>query len=138
MLAVNSAAAQALDALRHYPDGVVMDIAPDDPMYLSWSRDLDKAYVKHGRMMLDCVRLAMVSARKETVQNILDLPSGHGRVLRLLKAEYPEAKLTACDILTDAVDFCAETFGATPLYGKERPGEIELLEQYDLIWCGSC
>ena len=54
-----------------------------------------------------------------------------------MKAEYPEAKLTACDILTDAVDFCAETFGATPLYGKERPGEIELLEQYDLIWCGS-
>ena len=72
---MNSAAAQALDALRHYPDGVVMDIAPDDPMYLSWSRDLDKAVcASTAEMMLDCVRLAMVSARKETVQNILDLP----------------------------------------------------------------
>ena len=61
-----------------------MDIAPDDPMYLaSGTRNLDMAYVKHGRMMLDCVRLAMVSARKETAQNILDLPSGHGRVLRV-------------------------------------------------------
>ena len=69
-------------------------------------------------------------------ERILDLPSGHGRALRYLQAEYPEADLTACDIIRGAVEFCAETFGATPVYGKEDPADIEL-GTYDLIWCGS-
>jgi hypothetical protein len=58
-------------------------------------------------------------------------------VLRFLRAEYPQARVAACDIDHEAVDFCAEAFGATPVYGRERPGEIELGNQFDLIWCGS-
>jgi SAM-dependent methyltransferase len=76
-------------------------------------------------------------AQKESVTSILDLPSGHGRVARILRAEYPDARLTACDIDRDGVDFCAEAFAARPVYGHERPHEIELDDTFDLIWCGS-
>ena len=86
---------------------------------------------------LDCIRLALLAAQKESVSSILDLPSGHGRVTRILRAEYPDARLTACDIDHDGVDFCAETFGARPVYGHERPQDIELGDTFDLIWCGS-
>jgi SAM-dependent methyltransferase len=35
------------------------------------------------------------------------------------------------------VEFCAETFGAKPLYGYYDPDQIETEETFDLIWCGS-
>jgi SAM-dependent methyltransferase len=86
---------------------------------------------------VEVIRHAMAAAKRETFRRILDCPCGHGRVLRALKAEFPRAELTACDLDRDGVDFCAKTFGATPIYSKENPIEIELPDQYDLIWCGS-
>ena len=77
------------------------------------------------------------SRPKKKSERILDLPSGHGRVLRYLKAEYPDARLTACDIHPDAVDFCAQVLGATPIYGQAHPNEMEFQDKFDLIWCGS-
>ena len=50
---------------------------------------------------------------------------------------FPGARLTACDIDTDAVDFCALTFGATPIYSHGTPENIPLKGNYDLIWVGS-
>ena len=47
---------------------------------------------------------------------MLDFACGHGRVMRTLKAAFPDALLTACDIDRDGVDFCARTFGAAPVY----------------------
>jgi SAM-dependent methyltransferase len=57
-------------------------------------------------------------------------------VLRFLRDAYPEAEITACDIDREAVYFCAETFGAIPLYSSENPTEIQT-GHFDLIWCGS-
>jgi SAM-dependent methyltransferase len=94
-------------------------------------------YFRWGWLGLRCVELALQAARKETVDSILDLPCGHGRVLRALQAKFPEAKLTACDIDRDGVDFCAEVFGATPVYSEENPADVSLPDSYDLIWCGS-
>jgi len=54
-----------------------------------------------------------------------------------LKAAFPAAELAACDIDREGVDFCAATFGATPIYGHENPDEIDIRERYDLVWCGS-
>jgi SAM-dependent methyltransferase len=94
-------------------------------------------YFVFGDAAVRCIRLAMNATERTTFGNILDFPSGHGRVLRTLKAAFPEARLTACDMDRDGVDFCAETFGAKPIYSVEDPGRIELPGQYDLIWCGS-
>jgi SAM-dependent methyltransferase len=94
-------------------------------------------YFLSGRLALDSIRLSMVAIGKTQVESVLDLPSGYGRVLRWIAAEFPAARLTACDIDPQGVDFCSRVFGATPVYGREDPANIELHDGYDLIWCGS-
>jgi hypothetical protein len=131
-LTAGRAAAECAGALERYPEGVIEEISPRDHMFRVKER-----YLRSGRTGLDCVRLGMVAAEKTSVASALDLPSGHGRVLRWIKAEFPDARLGACDIDHDGVDFCAATFGATPVYGREDPGDIEVDAPYELIWCGS-
>src|SRR5689334_7802613 len=94
-------------------------------------------YLATGASALKAVRLALLAARAPEPQRILDLPCGHGRVLRWLAAAFPDARLTACDLLTDGVDFCAEAFGAAPVHSVPEPS-VELFgATYDLIWVGS-
>lgn len=114
------------------PEGVIEEVSPRDTMF----RDRQR-YLNSGRRGLECIRLGLVAAGKTRVERVLDLPSGHGRVLRWIKAEFPAARLGACDIDREAVDFCAATFGATPIYGRDDPAEVELDAPYDLIWSGS-
>jgi SAM-dependent methyltransferase len=112
---------------------VLQDVSPSDEMYPG---DPDH-YFGYGQWALRCIRLAAMTARQDGFLAILDFPSGHGRVLRTLKAAFPNARLTACDIDRDAVDYCAETFGAEPVYSQHDPAEIEFHGDFDLIWCGS-
>jgi SAM-dependent methyltransferase len=112
-----------------------MEISPRDHMFNTDPNPVN--YHALGFGALDCIRLAMLAAQKETLSSILDLPSGHGRVTRILRAEFPAARIAACDIDHGGVDFCAETFGATPVYGHERPQDIQIDDTFDLIWCGS-
>jgi SAM-dependent methyltransferase len=79
----------------------------------------------------------MLQTRKAEVRRILDFGSGYGRILRQFKAAFPDARLAACDILPEAVDFCAQTFGAEPIYAADDPGETALAGEFDLIWLGS-
>jgi SAM-dependent methyltransferase len=129
------ATATCMEALAGYPVPNE-EISPRDHMYNSSSEPKYHSYRMLGRQALDCIRLAMLAAQKDTATSILDLPSGHGRVLRLLKADFPEARLTACDIDHDGVDYCASAFGATPLYGRDGPPD-PVEGEFDLIWCGS-
>lgn len=115
------------------PHDVVSDIAPDDQMFFSGPT----SYFRIGAAALRVIQLALLAGGKTGVENILDLPCGHGRVLRYLKAAFPDAALTACDIDRDGVDYCARVLGATPIYSTEEPSEIELPGRYDLIWVGS-
>ena len=46
-------------------------------------------------------------ASRHGFESILDFGCGFGRVLRMLKAAYPEARLTAADVKREGVDFCA-------------------------------
>jgi SAM-dependent methyltransferase len=94
-------------------------------------------YLEVGRSALKAIRLAQITSGKSDFVSILDMPSGHGRVLRWLKAAYPDARLTACDLLTDGVDFCTESLGATPVYSSARPEAITFPDRYDLIFVGS-
>jgi len=94
-------------------------------------------YFGVGFSALRCVCLALATAGKPACKMILDLPCGYGRVLRFLKAAFPEAHLVACDLLRDGVDFCTNVFGATPIYSHEDPAQINIPGDFDLIWCGS-
>jgi SAM-dependent methyltransferase len=80
---------------------------------------------------------ALLAAGAEEPRRILDLPCGHGRVLRVMKRAFPGAAFTACDLERDGVDFCAAEFGATPVYSHVELAQVHFAEPFDLIWCGS-
>ena len=95
------------------------------------------AYFLSASSALRCVRNSLAAADRTRIANILDLPSGYGRVLRMLKVAFPEAKLAACDVDHDGVDFCHRVLGATPIHSNDDPEEVEINAEFDLIWCGS-
>ncbi|MGB8510016.1 MAG: class I SAM-dependent methyltransferase [Pyrinomonadaceae bacterium] len=70
-------------------------------------------------------------------QRVLDFPCGYGRVLRFLKAAYPDAQFTASDLERDGVDFCARGLSATGIHSSVNLDEVNLGEPFDLIWVGS-
>ena len=111
------------------------EISPYDLMYKGSGHP--ERYFRWGTEALRCIELALLTAGKVDVRRILDLPCGHGRVLRTLRAAFPEAEVTACDLDRDAVDFCAERLRAVPVYSDEVPDNIELEGPFDVIWCGS-
>jgi SAM-dependent methyltransferase len=120
--------------LHAEPSGVITDIGEGDEMYRPDRHDV---YFRQALSALRCIRLALLTAGKREVHSLLDFPCGHGRVLRMLKAEFPDAKLTAGDINEDGVDFCERVFGAKPIYSAPRAKDVEIHDQFDLIWCGS-
>ncbi|MBI2515468.1 MAG: class I SAM-dependent methyltransferase [Opitutae bacterium] len=115
--------------------GVSREISPRDEMF----NGNETHYFDAGESALHCIETALAAARRprSTVRRILDLPCGHGRVLRFLKKAFPDAELVACDLNRDGVDFCARTFGAVPEYSHVNVDEIPHHGVVDLIWCGS-
>ena len=90
-----------------------------------------------GQSAWRCITSSMLVAGVDEPRQILDLPCGHGRILRVLRRGFPNAELTACDIDRDGVDFCAAEFGAHPVYSSAALGSLRFDRQFDLIWCGS-
>jgi SAM-dependent methyltransferase len=130
----NTSLRTLLETFEQDIGNVIDEISPDDP---ASSAKNPQMYFASGKLALEQVQLALLAARKANVDSILDFPCGWGRVLRFLKAGFPTAALTVCDIHQPAVDFCANTFDATPILSKEDPLELEIQGQFDLIWCGS-
>jgi len=131
------------DPLDYSISGVLTDISENERM-LPTDKDQDK-YLLVGRSAMNGIISGINSAHflmqtmgiTEYCTRILDFPCGHGRVLRFLKAKFPNAEITAGDIIHEAVDYCVETFGVKPLYSQENLRELSVGEQYDFIWCGS-
>lgn len=109
-------------------------LAPNDGMV---SPGLEEQYFDIGRRALELVHFSSVLCDKPHYPAILDLPCGHGRVLRWLRAHYHYAKITACDLDRDGVDFCAKEFGAEPVYSEIDLRKLPFDSQFDLIWVGS-
>lgn len=94
-------------------------------------------YLRVGLSGLRVVESVIQQCPSSVVRNILDLPCGCGRVGRYLAARFPDARITACDLMTKGVDFCAKELGMTPIYSQEDFDKIDLGQRFDLIWCGS-
>ncbi len=116
--------------LKHF----VTEVSPNDAMF-----DTSEHYVRVGLSALKVIEYAINHGftRPNGPQTILDLPCGHGRVARVLRSRFPDADLTVCDIDHDGVDFCANKFGATGVYGTTNFDTIGLGKLFDLIWVGS-
>ena len=109
-------------------------LSPRDGMV---APEVPEQYFDLGRRALELVLLSAQLCDKPHYPDILDLPCGHGRVLRWLRAQYDYARITACDLDREAVDFCAAQFGATPVYSQPDLRALPFTAQFDLIWVGS-
>ena len=108
-----------------------------DPRDTMQATDNPEQYFDLGRRALELIHFSSELCDKPHYPAILDLPCGHGRVLRWLRAHYPYARLTACDLDRSGVDFCAQQFGATPVYSQADLHQLPFTAQFDLIWVGS-
>ena len=120
--------------LETRPPGVSDRFSPDDVLY---DPDGIEHYMRSADVALRHIRLALLTADNPKVGAALDFACGYGRVLRMLRAEYPDARIVACDVDRKAVDFCAEAFDAEPVYSDPDPDRIAIKGPFDLIWSGS-
>ena len=114
---------------------VSLKIDRNDTMY-----ELTRAghYLSVGLSAMQCIDKAIkTTGRPQEIKYILDFPCGYGRVLRFLRAKYPDAEITACEIDPAALDFCRETFSAKPVMSEKDFSRLSLHQEFDLIWCGS-
>lgn len=118
---------------RELLEQVETRISPGDGMYTG-----DGAhYYKVGLSAIRCLEEAITAAQLGSVSRILDLPCGHGRVLRFLVRRFPQAEITASDLDRKGVDFCAAVFGTEAIYSAPNLDRFSLRGRFDLIWCGS-
>lgn len=94
-------------------------------------------YFKVGLSAIRSIEAAVDAAGLSSVRSVLDLPCGHGRVLRFLVQRFSEARFTGSDLDRKGVDFCVQTFGVKGVYSQEDVSKFSLGHQFDLIWCGS-
>jgi SAM-dependent methyltransferase len=123
------AEAELTERARAVLERVDPHVDPADAMHAGDSAH----YLRVGLSAIACIEAAGV----KDPRRILDLPCGHGRVTRILRAAFPATTLIACDLERDGVDFCAETFGAEPLYSDTDPARVQLDQQVDVTWVGS-
>jgi SAM-dependent methyltransferase len=90
-----------------------------------------------GLSAIRAIDSALAAAGASAPRRMLDMPCGHGRVLRFLRARFPEAAAVACDLDDDGVAYCAERFGAEGVRSSAHLASVELPGDFDLIWCGS-
>ena len=105
-------------------------LSPNETMNNQWYFDI-------GKYAIDSVLMACFASGATKVSSVLDLPCGHGRVLRHLVAMFQGARFHACDLDHDGVDFCVRTFGARPVISQPDLTKVDFGTTFDLIWVGS-
>jgi SAM-dependent methyltransferase len=117
--------------LRNYdPTKVDTTLSPTDTM----SGD---NYMWVGAAAADVIMRAVMASQLMEVKTILDLPSGHGRVLRHLVNMFPAAQVDVCDLDVAGTAFCVEQFGARAIPAHKDLTKTSFDRKYDLIWIGS-
>jgi SAM-dependent methyltransferase len=119
---------------NNYP-GLKGRISYNDTMFAG---DI-KHYMEVGESAIENIENVLKQANKtfDSLKSILDMPSGHGRVLRLLATKVSPEKITACDIDVDGIEFCEKEFGCRKLLSSNDFSKIRFSEDYSLIWVGS-
>ncbi len=105
-------------------------ISPDETMN-------GEHYFEIGRSAIEAITVSCLASQLEKIETVLDLPCGHGRVLRHLVKFFPNANIYACDLDRKGVDYCSERFDAIRIYSTEGLTDTDFPTQFDLIWIGS-
>ncbi len=110
-------------------------IMPNDHMYNSANPN---HYFSVGQSALRAIEASLLLKHNRwEPENILDFGCGSGRVTRWLKAGFPEATITACDLRQDSLEFLQETLGVETCRSNEDFCQVAFPVKFDLIWCGS-
>lgn len=135
MLDLIMSTSRKLKPSPNYPfPSVVTDVSDNDAML-----DADDVahYLAVGASALENIYGAIAKKGVTNVRRVLDMPCGHGRVARTLRAAFPDAEIYVCDLDVDGVEFCAKTFGAHPLFAQPDFRNINFHQKFDVIWVGS-
>ena len=106
---------------------------PGDVMYRTGAN----WYWSSGRSALQVISSVLAFSWITQVRRVLDLPCGHGRVTRHLRAAFPEAELYCCDIDGEGAAFCAAEFKGVAIESQPDLTRVPLPGDLDLIWVGS-
>jgi SAM-dependent methyltransferase len=96
-------------------------------------------YLDDGRSAIENLEQSLAAARLSwsDVGSCLDLPSGYGRVTRLLARRIDPGYVTACDVDANAVGFCMSEFAVNGIVADRDPSRAHLGRSYDLVFVGS-
>ncbi|MGQ0444083.1 MAG: class I SAM-dependent methyltransferase [Beijerinckiaceae bacterium] len=118
---------------RHrMPSAVTLEVSSKDGMY-----DTPEHYFRVGAGALAAIQSFANLWGLSQFNSIMDFGCGHGRVLRWLRAAYPDAAIVGTDLDDDGTQFCAKTFGSQPLPSFCDFDQINPDRKFDLIFAGS-
>lgn len=112
------------DDIYHFFDGHPTSVNP--------LRD----YLADGWRTLSELMLLLEASGKPLlgVQSFLEFASGHGRFTRHLVKAIGAEKVTASDVVTDAVDFARETLQVEAFLSATRPEDLACPKRYDVVF----
>ena len=124
------------DAQKALLKSISLKVHSQDGMYIPLRAE---HYLRVGLDAIKCIDKSLSASGNsgDRIKTILDLPCGHGRVMRFLKARFPDAEICAMEIDESGLAFCGKTFSARMLQSQSDFDKINLTERFDLIWCGS-
>jgi len=130
-------AAQAIRYARlDQPDPRALNFSyADEDQMLDRSQPL--AYLNSGASGLRNVMLGIQLADVVSTARIIDFGCGHGRVMRWLRAAFPNSDIVGTDLSEGSVDFCAKTFGAIPVLSPIYFTAFPQVDPADIVWSGS-
>jgi SAM-dependent methyltransferase len=126
--------------LRRLRVGIVTSPEVPGPIHYddaSYVPGAEQHYGWVGRSALACIDRALGDAgrTRADVHACLDFACGYGRELRYLVPAFE--RVDACDVVDDALGFCASAFGVTTFRSTHEFELLRFPRGYDLIWVGS-
>ena len=133
MLDIEGAARLLPELAKRKAGALNLRLSPEDAMY----DNNDAHYLGVGESALNVIEAARALARAPSPGAILDFGAGAGRVTRWLRAAFPEAHISACDVRPQDVQFCRDQFGVEGWVSGVNIEALAAPRTYDLIWVGS-
>jgi SAM-dependent methyltransferase len=117
------------------PDSLPVHLTNISHLDTMFESGKEAEYFSAGKLALDlCFRISGFNPEQRL--NILDFPSGYGRVLRYFRHGFPRANLYACELDSRMLDFTSREFGSLSVQANEKC-LMTFPVKMDLIWTGS-